>query len=267
MIKTKSAPVEEWETLGDPVPTNLSRGIFMDIQGLEGAGKSSLALTLARLGPIVYIDIDQSVDRAQRPEGVPKENIKLHHVNYIASLNDDMMKVATSTAWDLMEERVEKAMKTFAVGAVIDTGSEIWELVRLASAGTLNPKGKRMDRVYGPINAKLRGFLRSIYRGHRKHLVTIHQLKDDYKDVLGGDGEMKSIKTGKLVPGGFKEMKYLADIIVRVERDGPNLTGILQMCKLPPFGPSLEGTLLEGDDLDFRTIVANAMGVSPEEVK
>jgi len=258
-------PTSKWEDLPDSSVAVMRRGIFMDIVGLEGQGKSSLAMTLAHVGPIGFVDIDQSSDRARRPDTKKaKAGIKVLPVRYAVAPGEDATKSVCGPAWLRMANQVEEAAKSWAKGIVIDTGTEDWELIRLGSFGTLNPKGNRMDRLYGPVNARYRTHLRSVYRANSKHLVTIHQLKDEYKDVMI-DGQKQSIKTGKQVPGGFKEIGYLADMRIRCFREKGDFKAEIVLCKLAPNGPALEGQVLEDDQLDFAYIVALATGTERED--
>lgn len=281
MLKNRSgingkAPNADWEEMPDPaasVKALMRRGIFMDITGLEGSGKSTLALTVARLGKVAYVDIDQSVDRAKKPEGkATRSNIKLLPVRYAVPMGSDekMVQEICAPVWTNMGKKLEAAVMDWARAAAIDTGTEMWELNRYASAGTLNPKGKRMDRVYGPINARMRSNFRSVYRTHGKHLITIHQLKDEYIDKLK-EGEMQSVKTGKHIRAGFKEIGYLCDVTVRCFRDEKDkddkFKAEIEICKLPPHGPDLEGMILTGDQMDFGWIIAMATGTEAEDWK
>lgn len=257
--KARNSPPADWE----PMPaaytrTATSRGIHMDIVGLEGQGKSSLALTLSRLGAIGYVDIDQSVDRAHRPPKKQMEKVRRLPLVYAVAPTEEETKRICGEAWVNMERKVRSAAEDWAKGIVIDTGTEDWEVIRLGSFGTLTPRAKRMDRLYGPVNAKYRTHLRSVNRQARKHLVTIHQLKDEYIDRKQDDGTYNSVRTGKHQRAGFKEIGYLADITVRVHRKGDNFAGTIDMCKLAPNGPSLEGFELDEDQLDFLTIVCMA---------
>lgn len=264
-MKTKPSSKADWGEPVDSASALLKRGIFMDIVGLEGQGKSSLALTLAHVGPIGYADIDQSFDRAKRPDGKKiDKRIKVLPVRYAVSPSEEETKRICGQAWLNMAERVDDAAKTWAKGVVIDTGTEDWELIRLGSFGTLNPKGNRMDRLYGPVNARYRMHLRGVHRTSLKHLVTIHQLKDEYKDVMS-EGKMQSIKTGKHNPAGFKEIGYMADLRVRCYREKNEFKAKIELCKLPPMGPALEGMELEDDQIDFAYIVALATGTERED--
>ena len=254
-----------WSELSDSVVTALKkRGIHMDIMGLEGVGKSSVALSLAHLGRIAYINIDHSVDRARYPEGKSKKNVAIHTVQYSVSHGENQMKASCMPAWDEADKKMHAAAD-WAVGVVVDTADEDWELLRLGAFGTVTPKG-RTDRLYGPVNAKFRNHLRDVTRVHKKHLVTITKLKDEYKDVVNRQtGAKDSIKTGKHVPVGFRELGYMADVRIRVNRKGDEFSGLIEVCKLAPLGPSLEGMEIEGENLDFASIVALATETEREE--
>lgn len=240
------------------------RGVFMDIIGLEGTGKSSLALTLAQLGLIGYVDIDQSVDRARKPSK-KKEWGKVLPVRYAAGHGEESTKQICGPVWVDMNKKVREAAAGWATGGiVIDTATEDWEVLRLGSFGTLNPRGNRMDRLYGPVNALFRTHLRQVYRASGRHLVTIHQVKDEYKDVMK-NGQLTSIRTGKQNRAGFKEIGYLADIVLRTFRESGEFKAKIELCKLAPNGPDLEGTEIEGDQLNFLSIVTMATDTDESE--
>jgi hypothetical protein len=102
--------------------------------------------------------------------------------------------------------------------------------------------------------------------------MTVHQLKDDYADRLK-DGEMQSFKTGKHVRAGFKEVGFLCDVVIRCFRDNKDeddtgkFKAEVEICKLPPNGPDLEGTILYGDMLDVGWVIATATGTEAEDWK
>ena len=268
-LKNKAAApsTSDWQDISSVIVSGKPRrGVFMDVLGLEGMGKSSFALTLAELGPVGYVDIDQSVDRAKKPAGKKaREGVKILPVRYSPGMGEEATKSVCGPVWLDLEKKVRTAAETWATGGIIiDTATEDWEVLRLGSFGTLNPKGNRMDRLYGPVNARYRTHLRSVYRAAGRHLVTIHQLKDEYKDIVK-NGVAQSIRTGKQNRSGFKEIGYLADVVIRVFRDGSNFKARIELCKLAPNGPDLEGEEVEGDQLSFLSIVTLATGTEPGE--
>lgn len=258
-----SADMSGWEDMDVRVsrPGAINRGLFIDIIGVENSGKSSFALTMP--GRIAYADIDQSVDRAYKP---PSKKVNIHPVRYSLPLgiSKEQIRTIAHAAWSGMEQKVRAAAATWADSAVLDTGTEGWELKRFDSFGELNPKGRRMDRLYGPVNAQFRQFLRSVYRDNKKHLAIIHQTYDEYIDKMK-DGEMQSIRTGKKIPKGFKEISYMADLQVKTFREDGVFKVEVLVCKLPPNGPTIEGVVLEGEDATFAGVVAMATGTEVEQ--
>jgi len=245
-----------WEDLPErrTIPT---RGLLINIDGAEGCGKSSLALTLAELGKVGYIDIDQSVDRAQRPK-MPKgkkAEIRVLSVRYAAGLGEDLVKKSCIPAWRSMKSSALELTKSWATGGMIaDTGTELWELLRLGAFGSLTPQG-RTDRLYGPVNAEFRQFLRNIHRNHGRHLVVVNQMKDEYADKMV-NGKKESLRTGNLTRVGFKELGYLADMTLRCFKEDGEFKVRIEMCKLAPHGPSLEGSEFDGDDVNLPRLLA-----------
>lgn len=250
-----------WEDLSE-TPKRLTRGIFLDIMAPEGMGKTSLALTLARMGSVGYVDLDQSIDRAKRPDGKKSTSrIKTLPIRYSGGLTQEMNKTEAKDAWVELERKVGEAVVDWADGIILDTGTEAWELLRLAEFGTTTPRG-RTDKLYGPVNAKFRQLLRNIYRGHKKHLVTVHQMKEEYIDKAQPDGTIGSMKTGKMKAACMKEVPYLADMAVRCYRTKGDFKAVIEMCKLDP---SLEGIELEDEQLDIAAIIGLATGTDTED--
>jgi hypothetical protein len=79
------------------------------------------------------------------------------------------------------------------------------------------------------------------------------------------DGEMTSVRTGKLLRAGFKEVGYLSDVAVRCFREDGKFKALIEVCKLAPLGPALEGTVVEGDNLNFASIIAMATDTDRED--
>lgn len=245
-----------WEDLPEFSPTKLTRGLMIDIVGAEGTGKSSLALTIAQCGMVGYVDIDQSADRARRPDGKGiGKRIRMLPVRYSAGAGEEGTKQSCKVAWAGLEVGIEQAVSSWADAIIIDTDTEAWELKRLAAFGTVTPKG-RTDRLYGPVNAQFRQLHRNVNRVHRKHLVTIHQVKEEYVDKVK-NGEPTSVKTGKMVRASWKEIPYLADIIIRTGFDDGEFNATIEICKLDP---AMKGMVIEQSDLDLTTIIAMATG-------
>lgn len=262
----KSVESADWQPVSDSqIP---KRGLFVDVIGRDGQGKSSFAMTLSELGPLAYIDIDRSSDRAMKPSHKrQRDSIKVLPVTYQVSLDEDKNKAICAAVWDNMAEKAREATK-WAKGVVFDTGDELWELKRFASFGKQSGSGRRMDRVYGPVNAQFRQLFRDIYRHSGRHLITTHKMKEEYLDKMGSDGETKSVRTGNWVRAGFKEIPYLSDMTLEAFQDDDGEFGVRVVnCKLGPHGPSMRGTEWRGEQATFLGIVTMATGTEPEDWK
>jgi hypothetical protein len=256
---TVKLPSNGWQDLPDL--GKIRRGVWMDVQGIEGSGKSSFALTSP--GTIAYADIDQSVDRAHRSDSKVRI-LPVRYPIYPGMSKEAVKQMCYPLAQD-MDKRLVEAANSWARSIVIDTATEHWEFRRLSEFGELNPKGRRMDRLYGPVNAIHRQMFRNIYRHAGKHLVTISQQYDEYKDVLEPGGEYVSKRTGRKIAKGFKEIPYMADVLVRTFKEDGEFKAEVLICKLPPHGSSMEGLVLEGEDqVNFLYIVTMATDTDPE---
>lgn len=260
-IKKKKPPVA-WQEMPDR-QRKPDRGIMININGREGTGKTSLALTLARIGEVGYIDTDQSIDRAQRPSMQKGRKFKARviPIRYRAGINPETIKATCLPAWKLAKRSSHEAAADWAKGGVIaDTGTELWEILRLGMFGTLTPQG-RTDRLYGPLNSEFRQWVRTINRHYMKHLIIVNQVKEVYKENKKGE----SVRSGVYERAGFRELDYLADVSIYTEKVKGVYTATIQMNKLAPNGPALEGTVLEDDDLDLVKILAMSTGTEEEE--
>lgn len=262
--KNKKTVDADWGALPDKAVFR-RRGLHINIVGDEGSGKSSLAMTIARLGKVGYIDIDGSAERAKRPDDVDwARDVRVLPVTYAVGLTEEEVKRRCTEAWDNMKRKVTESF-SWARAHIIDTDTELWELMRLKSFGKQSGQGRRMDRVYGPVNAEFRTFLRNIYRAQGRHLVTIAQNKDEYADRTNASGELVSIKTGRRERVGFKEIPYLADLILETFKDSGTFKVRVRTNKLPPIGPMLEGSEYEGDEYDLAYIIALSTETDPKD--
>lgn len=99
-----------------------------------------------------------------------------------------------------------------------DTGTEMWELLRLASFGKLT---QVMPHHYGPVNAEFRDLIRFAYEG--SNVAFLHKLVDEWENYTGSDGKEKGRKTGNKTRKGFSDMPFLVQANVmcwREDREG-----------------------------------------------
>ena len=92
---------------------------------------------------------------------------------------------------------------------VFDTGTEGWELCRLAKFGKLT---QVMPHHYGPVNSEFRAMIKAAYERSDLNAVFVHKVKKEYK-AIGKDG--KEVWTGRMERAGFGDMPYLVDVNLR----------------------------------------------------
>lgn len=97
---------------------------------------------------------------------------------------------------------------------LIDTGTEMWELLRLARFGKLT---QVMPHHYGPVNKEMQEAIREGF-GHNCNVIFLHKLKDEWENYTDASGKEKGRKTGRKSRVGFSDMPFLVQINLRCER-------------------------------------------------
>lgn len=90
---------------------------------------------------------------------------------------------------------------------IIDTGTEMWELCRLARFGKLT---QVMPHHYGPVNNEFRDLIKMSYDRPDLNMIWIHKVKKEY--VKKGNSDKEAAWNGKYERAGFGDMPYLVDL-------------------------------------------------------
>jgi len=191
--------------------------MIVSIEGQEGSGKSHLSLTSQ--DPIGYIDFDVGsegvIEKFKKGlNGCPRKDI------YISSYRIPMISKAAKKAsadvkarmtleaskvaepvWDKVVNDYCKGLERFRT-LIVDTGTEMHELVRLARLGKLT---EVLPEHYGPVNAEFRDLVRLAYESDC-NVIFLHKMKEEW---LKGKGEKRANFTGNYVRAGFNGMGYL----------------------------------------------------------
>ncbi len=171
--------------------------------GLEKTGKSNFWMTAP--GPIAGINLDIGL------EGVIHKYSKQKKI-WVLNYNIPPMK---NTAEYLPHLNIIRSAYEAAANhkdvrtLVVDTGTDLWELIRLAEFGTVNPKDPRGSLAYTNCNMLYRGLIKMAYESD-KNLVVTHKLDDEWVKVNG-----KNEKSGSMTRAGFKESSYLIQVNTR----------------------------------------------------
>lgn len=231
----------------DSTSTFTQRCVFMDISGLENSGKTSLALSAP--GSIALIHAAEKINGVVQPYVKAGKKVREHRYGFIGTGDPVKDQQAAIPVWNGLRLAHLDAVGKWARTVIHDTGNQSWEMVRLAHHGQLNPKGNRMDALWGPVNNAYRSMLANTYRSQTKtNVITLHHLGDQYVDKMK-EGKMQSVKTGRLVrKGGFKEIPFIAEVMVECHRkpDG----GFMSIIKKGWFNTNIENIELDHEFMD-----------------
>lgn len=134
---------------------------------------------------------------------------------------------------------------------ICDTGSEIWELCRLARLGKLT---QVMPHHYGPVNAEFSCLVQEAFNRTDLNVIWIHKMKKEYKGTGKPDG--KEGWTGRYERAGFADLPYQADINIQHYFDSIRRNPQTQQILPPAFGIQI---------LDSRYQMVSLVGTRLEE--
>lgn len=180
--------------------------LILSVEGQEKEGKTSFALSAP--DPIAIINMDIGLEGVIEKFGEKK--IYVSDFDY----RDATDQKQWEAMWVKMKRAYMDALEDKSVRTIIcDTGTEMWELCRLARLGKLT---QVMPHHYGPPNAEMRDMIRRAYK-HDKNVIWVHKMKDEY---------VKEVRTGKLERQGFKDIPYLVQATMLAFRDKDGDFGI-----------------------------------------
>ena len=262
-----SSSGDEWE---DASTEFTDRGAIVAVYGDTGTGRTRFALTAP--GPIAFAHAGEKVAGVVQ-EAARSRQIKV--LNFGVTLTGSKQDISDQAqpVWQRVRRGIMGAVAqddAWARTAVIDTHNELWELLRLAEFGELNPQG-RIDANYGPVNA----MWRSLFKWHRaqpepkmRNLIVIGQTKQEYKDVIR-KGAKVSEATGRTVSVGQKEVHYMADVVLRTSRDIEGVHGdpggFLITVEKGWFNAATEGAILANEDCTFARVMSLVTGTDESE--
>ncbi len=251
--------------------TETKRRIIIAVDGLDKQGKTHFALTAPK--PIVFLDFDigtEGVSGIQQPNIVRSQPFMFRPSEVLFAVQElderaqqvKMMEAAAPvlerfrrTYLKALREPVmvnSKGKKLMARTVIVDTGSEAWELLRLAELGKVT---QVKPHHYVAVNGLMRDIVRAGYDSDT-NVIWLHKLKAEWKDSSEGKGR----KTGTVERAGFTDMAFLVQanlLAFRAPRvDAPEQAwkwksgeGVFEFVTQPR---------LDNDDLGFRLIVGNS---------
>lgn len=190
--------------LGFAVPsTDLAYSLAICAQGPEKEGKTHFAFTAP--DPIVAIASDTGTEAIAATARKNGKRVATYTYRVPPS---GQQRSEYEREWI----KIEKALNGVLVNknirsVVIDTGTEVWEMLRLARFGKLT---QVMPHHYGPVNNEMKDIVKAMVDRADLNTIWIHKLKKEYKTNKAGNDAW----TGGYERAGFGDMPYLCDVVI-----------------------------------------------------
>lgn len=247
-----------------PLAAELDPVLSLCSQAKERCGKTHFSLSAP--GPIGYIALDRNAENVAKK--AQKLGKLIHFADftrgkYAAPLIGKPEPNFHVNRWKAIHDSLHSLMEDKSVRTiVIDTGTQLYEDVRMARLGKLT---QVMPHQYGPVNDELRSLIQQL-NTCGKHLIVTHKLDKEYKNDKW-DGKSYERK-------GWKDMSFQCQMVLQhgcemvKEEDESRLEQ--GHTTRPQFSTTVvdcnQNPLLKGIELydDDNTFLELAMKVYPE---
>lgn len=229
--------------------TAIKRRLIVAADAERGAGKTQFLLSAP--DPIAFIDLDLNADGVVQK--VQKKK-KVYHAKYnlpmADSKNIDKVADAAGDVWErVLGDFVAAAHDSTVRSIGVDTGTELWELLRLALYGKLT---QIISREYSHANAIYKQLIREV-ENTDKNLILLHKLKDEY---------VNDKRTGERIRSGYNSTGNLVQVELRLSKVAgepfpDRYHGLITKCTL---NPEIEEQELQGESLNFDTLMELVFG-------
>lgn len=162
--------------------------------------------------------------------------------------------------WQRFVKEFQAALESKARTVVVDTGTWVYQTVRLAKFGTLSIPKWMAQEYKGDMEAVMH-----MPDEYGKLVIWIHRSAPEWEDFINAEGEKDSRTTGRMRTEGFDKVDYVVDATVEISFDLED-TGKRQakiMSGIRAAGTTFEGT--EGKlALDIPHIAAHITNTAVE---
>jgi hypothetical protein len=195
--------------------TMQSPRLIVDVGGEEKSGKTHFGFTAP--GPIYEHSFDIGNEgviekfQAQKRIFVAEYELELQPDEGSAQ----QVAEAANRVWDQFVANFRDGLHSCGQGTtLVDTGTEMWELLRLARFGKLT---QVMPHQYVAVNKEMQALLRECYN-HNGSTIFLTKLKPEWENYTDSTGREKGRKTGKMERTGFKDMPFQVQLVGTCER-------------------------------------------------
>ena len=174
----------------------------------EKTGKTYFAMTAPP--PIGAISTDTGTEEIAKLF-MKKKRIVISHFKSVDDLrheggDSEKAKGRALTEWTRMKDAAYAIIDNLKFRTLIfDTGTEAWELCRMARFGKL---AQVMPQHYTEVNSEFRALVKAAYERKDLNVFFLHKVKKEYRTGSGG----KDAWNGKWERSGFGDMPYLVDV-------------------------------------------------------
>jgi len=218
------------------------RSLIIATSGLQKRGKTHFALTAP--GPIAVISLDIGGIRDVADKFKNKTIYRYEVKKPDKSDNADWKGLLAG-----IQERYFRVLDNKMVQTIVmDTGSDMWEIFRMAHLGRLE---KVPPLKYTELNRDFADFIRAAYDSHC-NLILTHKVKKEYVSKPGSD---MGSWNGKYERAGFGDIDFLAQIVLEHDRvttkdeNGTPSTEFIVRILDCRINPSVIGMELQGPDM------------------
>jgi hypothetical protein len=241
------------------VEPDYPKRLLLATDGLERTGKTDFALDTP--GPIIYIGLDMGHEGVIEKHAKKRVIAKKYHYVPPVSNQTAYLEIWKRVLADIQKAAANRDART----TILDTGTDIWELLRLAEFGQLSPAAD-IKRAYQPLNQMYKSIIRAFY-GTSQNLIVIHKCSKEYKDekVSTNKGvQVVSKWTGEYERAGFKESGYLIQANIRHMYDQANRQFGIKVIDCRQ-NMDIAGLELWGDDARFSVLAQYVFPDSTED--
>jgi hypothetical protein len=222
--------------------------LIMALSGLEKTGKTHLALTAP--APITYLSLDFGTDGVIQPFAAKKLiRIKEYKIPKARKSVEraEAMKQAEEV-WEEFKDDYQFALDNSRT-VVVDTETEVYELIRLARFGKLE-QVKPMH--YGPLYRELKEVIIKAAYESMANVILLQRLKKEYK---------ADAWTGQYEASGYSGIPYDVQVNARtfIDKEG-SFSLYIDNCRQ---NATLRGQVIPECMLEFKYIANMVLGVDP----
>ena len=252
---------ELWEEVSEEFTL---RATFMGVVGDTDSGRTRFSLTAP--GPIAYLHCGEKKDGLIE-EMRKSKLIRVHDFGGVFSGNNQAIADAAGRNWMKFRKAFMEAFG-WAKTIVVDTDTDLWELLRLARFGAIKPTGGRVDANYGPVNAEFRSLAQRFRAQEMTNVIFISKTGDEYVKSKTGQSTGMGERTGRTIRRGMKDVPYWCDVVVRchkIEATSDKPRKFRAVVEKGWFNAHSEGTKFSNALMTFPNVMAAVTNTEEEE--